>query len=90
MTGDHLSTINRYKKAIKNLSALLFEGYFHAIARTYDIGRYDRIYFYHIPKTSGTSIIHMFLLLGVSDPASLYQKLTKRNRVLANGKIFVG
>src|SRR5664280_1262648 len=38
-------------------------------------GDYDRIYFHHVRKTAGTSIVHAFYSLSGSDPRSIEQSL---------------
>lgn len=61
---------------------------------TYEIGdgSYKRIYYYHIRKTGGTSINHMFLGLAGTDGKEIYQELGKqpRFRLIKNDKVFVG
>ncbi len=54
-------------------------------------GGYRRIYFYHIRKTGGTSLNHMFLGLAGEDGKALYQRMgEKHQRLVHNGKIYVG
>jgi len=52
----------------------------------------NRIYHYHIRKTGGTSLNHIFLSLGDTKTNSLYRNLSLSfdNRLFKNKKIFVG
>ena len=51
-----------------------------------------RIYHYHIRKTGGTSLNHIFLSLDGAKAQSLYRDLTKSTdkRIFKSGKVFVG
>lgn len=63
------------------------------LADSYSIGdSYKRIYLYHVRKTGGTSLNHMFLSLGDRNARSLYGALINdnRHRVIANSEVFVG
>ncbi len=65
----------------------------HELARNYDINEeFERVYLYHIRKTGGTSINHMFLSLGGEQGKEVYDSLSRsRNlRIISNDKIFVG
>lgn len=55
-------------------------------------GGYRRIYLYHVRKTGGTSLIHMFLASAGSDGAAAYDRLRNRasRRLIVNGKVFTG
>lgn len=50
---------------------------------------YRRIYLYHIRKTGGTSLNHMFLALSVNDTRTSYDALV-RGPVAVGGRIYVG
>jgi hypothetical protein len=59
----------------------------------YDIkGGYDRIYFYHIRKASGTSLNYLFLSLGGKDGEKVFKDMynTRSLRAISGGKVFVG
>jgi len=61
----------------------------------YDIpGGFRRIYHFHVQKTGGTSLNHMFLALGGEDPRHVYGRLAGRDvkvrETISNDKIFVG
>ncbi len=60
----------------------------------YDIADvYQRIYLYHVQKTGGTSLNHIFLSLGGEDSRAVYDRLGKENgrrRTVSGGKIYVG
>jgi len=63
------------------------------LARHYQIGgHWKRIYFYHIRKTGGTSINHMFLSSGADKGAEAYATMCKLDgHCLVSGKrVFVG
>jgi hypothetical protein len=51
-----------------------------------------RIYLYHIRKTGGTSLIHMFLASAGIDGAAAYDRLRNRpsRRLIVGGKVFTG
>jgi hypothetical protein len=93
------STINKYfNKAvakIKRFPSFVFqeisEPKFSKLAN-YDLNGYKRIYFYHILKTGGTSINHMFLSLAADHPQQAYRQLYQRgdHRILIKGNIYVG
>lgn len=54
-------------------------------------GGYRRVYFYHIRKTGGTSLNHMFLGLARADGRKAYQQMgAKKQRLIMDGKIYVG
>ena len=55
-------------------------------------GLYERMYFYHIRKTGGTSLNNMFLSVEGEEGAAVYKRLgqAKSCRVISNNKVFVG
>lgn len=65
---------------------------YRKIAESYDLKGFNRVYFVHIRKTGGTSLNNMFLSLSGEDSSQLYAQLaqTPDNRLLRNGKIYVG
>ena len=82
-------------RLIKRLLNIPDEIKYKRIAR-YDIaGDHRRIYFYHIHKTAGTSLVQMMLASANTDPAmtpaDLYAALyaAKNHRILLNDKVFV-
>jgi len=80
---------------VNYLTQKLYDKYEEAkaynLAKNYKIAEdYKRIYLFHIRKTGGTSLNHMFLSLGGEDGQEVYQKVCKKKRVLNNGKIFIG
>lgn len=59
----------------------------------YTIGHgYKRIYHFHVRKNGGTSLNKIFCSLGTEQGVNPYGKLsqTRNNRVISNGKVFVG
>lgn len=54
-------------------------------------GEFKRIYFYHVRKTAGTSINHMFLATATDHPNTAYQQISKTllRRITLSGKTFV-
>lgn len=62
---------------------------------SYSIGEhFERIYHYHIQKTGGTSLNHMFLSSDGGNSRKLYNNLARENsllrRVVSNDKVYVG
>lgn len=55
-------------------------------------GDYKRIYFYHIRKTAGTSLNHMFLSCGGEKGGDVYARITNAftQRIVSNNLVFVG
>ena len=63
------------------------------LSARYRIGKNSgRIYHYHIRKTGGTSLNHIFLSLGDAKTEPLYRSLVQSfdNRLFKNKKVFVG
>jgi hypothetical protein len=61
--------------------------------RSYNLpSGYERIYFYHIRKTGGTSLNHMFLSLGGEDPQAVYQRVSNGPYfgTVSGDKVFAG
>ena len=67
-------------------------GKMKAISDQYDIAGYKRIYYFHVRKAGGTSLINMFLSLSGQDSTELLDGLrrTADHRILINGKIYTG
>jgi hypothetical protein len=55
-------------------------------------GNYERVYFYHIRKTGGTSLNHMFLALGGEDPEVVYDRVSNGPYfgTVSGGIVFAG
>lgn len=53
---------------------------------------FERVYFYHIRKTGGTSINYMFLSLGCEDPQAVYELVSNRPYfgTVSGDKVFAG
>lgn len=62
----------------------------HRRLANYEIpGGYERIYFYHIRKTAGTSLNYAFLDHGVDAPDQIYERLNAKGRAQSGDKVFV-
>lgn len=78
--GSFVSRVKNYRSGLLTAS--------NVISRDF-----NRVYFYHIRKTGGTSLNHMFLAFSGRDSHKIYHKLadvSKNHRIIANGKVFVG
>lgn len=55
-------------------------------------GGYERVYFYHIRKTGGTSVNHMFLSLGGECPQQVYERVSNGPYygTVSGDKVFAG
>ncbi len=55
-------------------------------------GQFRRIYFYHIRKTAGSSIIKAFLSVGGEDSAAVYRRLVRTpiHRTISGDNVIVG
>lgn len=54
---------------------------------------FNRLYFYHVRKTGGTSVNHLFLSLSGRDSQEIYYRLgdvSPNHRIIVHGKVFVG
>ncbi len=62
------------------------------LIRQYDFGGFKRIYHYHIRKTGGTSVAHMFMSLNGNNSQSIWNKLTANSGELCinNGLVYAG
>jgi hypothetical protein len=94
------------KKTMKHKASVILQNFYIAPSRLLDdykhkklakyeiAGEYRRIYLYHIQKTAGTSLNHMFLSLGGESPANVYARLGSKNlrirRTISNNYIYVG
>jgi len=64
---------------------------YRQMCRGYQIvGGYRRIYLFHVRKTGGTSLNHMFLAQGGEPADPVYARLARQGRILSGGKVFVG
>lgn len=84
--------MNLFKRLRKSASYRTRSAWHSTLLQRYHFpGGYRRIYFYHIRKTGGTSLNHMFLGLAGEDGKTLYQRMgDKHQRLVHNGKIYVG
>ncbi len=87
--------LKRIARRVRSLSLMLAENSRYRKLSNYHIGdKFRRIYLYHIQKTGGTSLNHMFLSLGNEDPTEVYGRLGGKDvivrRTISNDKIFVG
>lgn len=67
--------------------------YYRYLATQYEFpDEYKRFYLFHIRKTGGTSLNHMFLSLGDQENTALYDRLscTSEHRIVSGNKVFVG
>ena len=82
----------RLNALLVNIPILFPESKYKKISSSYAVGNCKRIYFAHIRKTGGTSLINMFLSLDEGNCESLYAELVSRvdHRIINDGKIFVG
>lgn len=63
------------------------------LADTYQLpGGYERVYFYHIRKTAGTSLNRAFIALGSDDVPAAHLRLQQswNKRIIVDGKVIVG
>jgi len=58
-----------------SLADLAKDRKYRQIAKYNIANKFQRIYLYHIQKTGGTSLNHMFLSLGGEDPSDVYRRL---------------
>lgn len=78
---------------VRNLKDRIDDRRYSGLFETYHIGgEYRRIYFYHVRKTGGTSLNHMFLSLGGEKGNTVYERLNRSltRRVVSGNKVFVG
>jgi hypothetical protein len=76
---------------IYSIKKIFSEWKYKAIAKTYNLNGFQRVYLIHIRKTGGTSLNNMFLALS-KDSKQLYNDLTKTigHRIICNNFIYVG
>lgn len=77
----HLSSLLSLRKNLRSICSI----------NHYVFGDYRRVYHYHIMKTGGTSINHMFLALSGDDPSNLYTKLMNSSdgRIIEREYVYV-
>lgn len=80
------------RKIANKANVDLHEGRMKALSDQYDLAGYKRLYYFHIRKAGGTSLINMFLSLSGQDGAELLDELRRMadHRILSNGKIYTG
>jgi hypothetical protein len=81
-------TAPRLKRAAKllYLCSVGYPGNALRLRRCHLPDPYDRIYFFHIPKTAGTSIFNAFLALGGEDPRCVLRRMTENSGYVRSGK----
>lgn len=85
--------LRKCRGLVRRLGRLAEDLRCRALVRKYRIGhRFERLYFFHVRKTGGTSLNHTFLSLGGEDGAQVYERLGSRrpHRIISGDKIFVG
>ncbi|MBZ0098425.1 MAG: sulfotransferase family 2 domain-containing protein, partial [Taibaiella sp.] len=94
--------MNIHKRVRRGIQYKAKNAWYRLLTRNYQLpGGYRRIYHYHIQKTGGTSINHMFLNLSGKPGEQVYNQISSltadqgsnespQYRVTARGMVFVG
>ncbi|MDP3970733.1 MAG: sulfotransferase family 2 domain-containing protein [bacterium] len=83
---SHLATVAKPSNVLESIKSI-------KLSSQYSIkGDYKRIYLYHIRKTGGTSLNHMFLSLGGRDGRDVYREMMQKpnHRIISSNKVFAG
>lgn len=80
-----------FNRALQQARKRILEIKYGRMCRDYKIGDgFKRIYLFHVRKTGGTSLNHMFLSLGGEDARDVYARLSEHLSTISGEKVFVG